>query len=175
MIMLFVFSLLFLVFFICYENSFLTMMVTVDLSFPELVKNSVLLVAGGLFGHIKTLISFSILGIIIYSIVMFAGNNSFLIASVAALLTLSVMPVLCSYIVVFNSFQTVEKQIIVSAEEKKETENVKKETVNTTVDKDELEKLAKGDPEEFVFLDGRMIKRKSIIKMLEKLNNINLP
>ena len=169
MIMLFVFSLLFLVFFISFENSFLTMMVTVDISLGELIRNSVLLVVGGFFGHIKTILSFSLIAIILYSVFVFAGTNTILIASIAALLTLIILPVLCSYIVVYNSYQTIEKQIITPYEENARKEEEKKKADTVSFDRDELIDLAKGDPDEFIFVDGRMIKRRSVIKMLEKI------
>ena len=36
---------------------------------------------------------------------------------------------------------------------------------------EELEPLAKGDPEEYVFLNGKTVKRKNIIKMIEVRKN----
>lgn len=38
---------------------------------------------------------------------------------------------------------------------------------------EELEEYAEGDPNEYVYVDGKMVKRATVLKMLEKLKQNN--
>ncbi len=169
----FVMTVFFTLFFFFFENSLLTMTVTVDLKFGDIVKNSVLLVLKGLGGHIKTVLSFAFMSIIIYSLFMFAGNI-YLVAAILSLITLLFLPVMCSYIIVFNSSKTLKKYIIDPFIEEQVNQDKTSENVNSAEDElyytdiEKLEALAKGDENEFVFLNGKMIKRKAIMNMIDK-------
>lgn len=169
----FVMTVFFTLFFFFFENSLLTMTVTVDLKFGDIVKNSVLLVLKGLGGHIKTVLSFAFMSIIIYSLFMFAGNI-YLVVAILSLITLLFLPVMCSYIIVFNSSKTLKKYIIDPFIEEQVNQDKTSENVNSAEDElyytdiEKLEALAKGDENEFVFLNGKMIKRKAIMNMIDK-------
>lgn len=173
MIASFVMTLFFTLFFLFFENSFLTMTVTVELKCGDIIKNSVLLVLKGLGGHIKTILSFAFMSVIIYSVFMFAGNIYFRMG-IILILTLLFLPIMCSYIVVFNSYKTLKKHIIDPFIEEQNYQNEISENINSldeelyAADIEKLETLSKGDENEFVFLNGKMIKRKTIINMLDK-------
>ncbi len=177
MTVLFGMTIFFTLFFLFFENSFLTMCVTVDLKLGDIVKNSVLLVIKGIAGHLKTVISFAFTAVIIYSIFMFA-RNIYLILAIMSILTILLLPVMCSYIIVFNSYKTLKKHVIDPyVEEKKYQDEISK---NNNADDElyyedieKLRSLSKGDENEFVFLNGKMIKRKTVINILKKYDNDN--
>ncbi len=175
MIVSFVMTIIFTLFFMFFENSFLTMAVTVELKPGDIIRNAVLLVFKGIAGHSKTILSFAFMGIVVYSIFMFA-RNIYLIAAIMCLITLLFLPTMSSYIIVFNSYETLKKHIIDPyIEEQKNKDRISADT-NTieeelyAADIEKLKELSKGDENEFVFLNGKMIKRKNIINMLKMYN-----
>ena len=169
----FVMTLIFTVFFFFFENSLLSMAVTVDLKFMDIIKNSVLLVFKGIAGHIKTLLSFAFISIILYSVFMFAGNI-YLAAAIMAIITLLFLPIMYSYVIVFNSYKTIKKYIIAPYIEQQKSQNKISKAVNRSnedlyaADIEKLRSLSEGDENEFVFLNGKMIKRKTITDILKK-------
>ena len=169
----FVMTVFFTIFFLFFENSLLSMIVTVDLKLGDIIKNSVLLVLKGLGGHIKTILSFAFLFMIIYSLFMFTRNIYF-IAVFMSVIILLFLPIMCSYIIVFNSYKTLKRHIIEPFIEEQNKQNKISEDTNLVeeelyaADIEKLEALSKGDENEFVFLNGKMIKRKAIINMLDK-------
>lgn len=167
-LMAFISSLIFVLFYISLQNSLLTMLVTVDISPGQALKNSVLLFLGGIGGHIKVILSLALVSIMVFSVFLLIRDAliSLLILTVPLLLFL---PVLCAYIVVYNTYQTIEKRVINPYTDEKNEVPVRKEREEEYIpDTDELIRLSKGDPEEFVFLGGKMLKRKKIAEMLEK-------
>ncbi len=165
----FIMSMVFVLFFVCFENSFLTMLVTVDIKVSEAVKNAVLMFIGGIFYHLKVILSLALVIFLMFSVVMIIGD--YLVAGLTLMIPfLLFVPVLCAYIIVYNIFQTVEKIIVIPfTEEKTQSGSEGKNAEDKPEpDREELEKLSKGDPEEYVFVSGRMLKRKTILKMLEE-------
>ena len=166
-------SALMALFFIFMEFSLVTMAVSVELKVSEMLKNSVMLVAGGILQHLKTLVTILFIIAVLTSVMMMSNNWTifFVILGTATLLFL---PVLLSYICVYNEYQTVEKIVIQPyTDEKKKTE-MKKEIAekekNVTIE--ELEMLSKGDKDEYISLKGNMVKRSTVIKMLETKKNV---
>ncbi|MBR2177258.1 MAG: hypothetical protein IJ861_10000 [Clostridia bacterium] len=161
----FVLSFLFALFFIFFEFGLVTMLVSVDIGFGAAVKNAVVLVAGGLVEHLKAIVVFLLTASVIYSAVLLSGNMvvGIIICAAAVLLFL---PVLSAYIIVYNVFRVVERIVIAPFEQQKIQSRQAKEEIYKP-DMDEMIALAKGDPEEYVFLGGRMLKRKAVIKMIE--------
>ena len=90
------------------------------------------------------------------------------------MITLLFLPVLLSYICIYNSYQTIEKAVIKPYAEEKRKTDIKKELAENekTITIEELEMLSKGDEDEYVSLKGRMVKRSTVIKMLETKKNI---
>ena len=169
MIISFILSVIVLLFFICFQNSVLTMTVSVKLGFPDIIRNSAVLVVTGLFGHFKTLLSISLIAVIMFTINMAAGN-AFIILIVAIISTVLFLPVLIAYIIVFNAYQAIEKQIIIPYQEEVEKKNERKANdFSSVTDEDiiELKKLAKGSDDEFVSFRGRMLRRSTVKKIIE--------
>ncbi len=170
-LMAFIFSLIFVLFFAGFENSMLTMLVSVELKPSELIRNSVLLFIGGFFGHVKIILSYALISCLIFSVFMITGDM--LVSALTLLIpVLLLLPALCAYIVVYNSYQTIEKNVINPYTQEKKNCNKKEAPAqkpgSAEIDREELVRLSKGDPEEYVFLDGRMIKRKAIKALLEE-------
>ena len=164
-------SVIFSFFFFSFENSMLTMFVTVDLGFGNITKNSVVLFFAGFWNHLKTLLVYMFIAMTGFSVFMLSGNTILVTVLFAAGGIL--MPLLCAYIVVFNTYQTVEKVVIVhynkASSQLRRADERAREAEKEAADLDEAAALAEGDPEEFVFLGGRMVKRKSVIRLLEKM------
>ena len=167
-------SLIGLLFFICFQNNILTMSVSVKLKFSEIIKNSVVLVVTGLFGHFKTILSISLIAIILYTMNVVAGN-AIVILIVGAISTLFFLPVLCTYIIVFNTYQAIEKQIVLPYQEETENAAVKKSnnfSEITPAEIKELRVLAKGPDDEYVSFRGRMLRRSTIRRLIENHSDV---
>ncbi len=160
--------------FILMELSAIVMAVSVEIGFADIIKNSLLLVVKGFAGHLKTLFALLFVSFLLYSVAALI-NQLIPILIVLGVLTLLTLPALLMYIIVFNSYQTVEKHIISPyAKDREKYERLKEEKEKEEkITPEELESLAKGDPEEYVFLNGKTVKRKTIIKMLEVRRNGN--
>ena len=161
-------SLLTAVFFLFVELSMTTMAISVELKISEILKNSVMLVVGGIVHHLKTFLSLLFVLSLITALVMVSGSWTVFFMILGAV-TVLCLPVMVSYICVYNSYQTVEKSVIIPyieqsriLKEKQEREDTKN---NVTIE--ELEALSKGDKDEYVSLNGIMVKRSTVIKMLE--------
>ena len=155
-------------FFLFMEFSLVTMAGSVELKVSELLKNSVMLIAGGILQHLKTLVTLLFIIAVVTS-VLFMSNSWTIFFIVLGMITILFLPVLTAYICVYNEYQTVDKIVIQPyAEEKKKTEMKKEIAENEkSVTIEELEMLSKGDKDEYVSLRGSMVKRSTVIKMLE--------
>ncbi len=163
-----IFSALVTLFFICVELSLGVMAVSVELKAGELIKNAVMLVLPGFWQHIKTLIWYLFIAAVLFSLVVMI-NHTIAVLVMLAVLTLLLLPTLLTHIAVYNAYQTVEKIIIIpyqknAARQKAQQEQQKQEQQITI---EQLEELAKGNPDEYVSLAGRMVKRRTVLKMLE--------
>ena len=146
--------------------------VSVELSFAEIISNSIIMVMSGFSNHLKTMLSLIFTASVVYSIVVLTGEPVISLIILGAIVVL-LLPVTVIYIIVYNSYQTVEK-LVIKPYQKQESEKIrdrieKENDEKLTVEK--LEPLAKGDPEEYVFLNGKTVKRKNIIKMIEVRKN----
>ncbi len=160
--------------FICVELSAVVMAVSVDLKFTEIIKNSFILVLKGFTNHLKTLFSLFFAVTLVYSLVVLI-REPITLSVILGLFTLTVLPTLMMYIIVYNSYQTVERLVIKPYEQQKKDEPVRqldlRQDESLTIE--DLEPLAKGDPEEYVFLNGKTIKRKTVLRMIEvRKNNV---
>ncbi len=155
-------------FFLFMEFSLVTMAVSVELKVSELLKNSVMLVAGGILQHLKTLVTLLFIIAVVTSVLLMS-NNWIIFFIVLGVITVLFLPVLVSYICVYNAYQTVDKIVIQPYAEERKKAQMKKEIAENekSVTIEELEMLAKGDKEEYVSLRGSMVKRNTVIKMLE--------
>lgn len=165
----FVFSVIFTVYFMFMEFLIPVMTVSVELKFVEILKNSVVLALAGFINNLKTIISIMLVISVIFTIFQLTNN---IIAGliITGILFITLLPTFCVYIVTFNSYQTVEKYVITPYAEAHISEKVKKEKEEAVseIDMNELAELANGNPDEYVFVNGRMIKRSAIQKILDK-------
>lgn len=155
-------------FFLFMEFTIPVMAVSVDLKFMQIIKNAVFFVLLGLTNNLKTLLSLLFVFCILFSLVQFSFLPIVTICFLAVV-TLTLLPVLLVYIVVFNSYQIIEKNIInpYLKEHQSNPKDTETKKTHKTYDYAELERLAKGDPDEYVSLDGRMLKRSTISKMAQ--------
>lgn len=167
-----VFSIIFGLYFLFMEFLIPTMSVSVELKFIQILKNAVVLTLAGFINNLKTLISFMLVFSVIFTMFQLLGNPIINVI-IIGLLVIILLPVFCTYIVTFNSYQTIEKYVInpYIKEHIAEKQQEQKENAVAEIDIDELSELAQGNPDEFVFLNGRMLKRSAIQKMLEKRLN----
>lgn len=168
----FVFSVIFTLYFAFMEFLIPVMSVSVELKFIEILKNSVVLALGGFVNNLKTTLSLMLVGSVIFTIIQLTGNI-ILGLIITGILLIVILPVFCIYIITFNTYKTVEKFVIKPYAEAhaEETKQQEKEDAVSEFDEDELKKLADGNPDEFVFLNGRMLKRSAIQKILENKKN----
>ena len=166
-------SLLAGLFFLFMELSMVTMAVSVELKVSELLRNSVMLVTVGILQHLKTLVWLLFIMAVVTSVLLMS-NSWIIFFVVLGVITLLFLPVLLSYICIYNSYQTIEKAVIKPYAEEKRKTDIKKELAENekTITIEELEMLSKGDKDEYVSIKGRMVKRSTVIKMLETKKNI---
>ncbi len=149
-----------LIFFLM-DSSAIVMAVSVELKFTEIIRNSLLLIVKGFTNHLKTFVALLFVLCLCLSVMMTTGN-AVVSLTIMGVLTAAVLPVLVTYIIVFNSYQTIERLVIMPYTTQQNDQHEKKE-----ITLEELEKLIKGDPNEYVYLHGKMIKRSSAVKMYE--------
>ncbi len=158
--------------FLMMEFSALVMAASVDIGFTDILRNSLVLIGKGITNHLKTLFALLFAAFMLYTII--ATIPSIVVSLiVVGVLTFLLLPALLTYIVVYNSYQTIEKHVIMPYRrqtEKEEQIRLEKEKEDSlTVD--DLLPLSKGDPEEYVFLNGKTLKRRTILKMIEVRQN----
>lgn len=163
-----IFSALVTVVFVCAELSVTTMAVSVDLKGSALLKNSVMLILPGFRQHIKTLLTYLFISSLLFSTAAVTGNT-ITVLIVMGILTLLLLPALLTHIMVYNSYQTIEKIVIspYMEEHQKQRQRHEQEQKEQQITIEELEALSKGNPDEYVSLAGRMVKRSTVRKMLE--------
>ena len=162
-------SLIVAVLFMLMEFTIQVMAVSVELRPIQILKNSVFLIIGGFTYHLKTLISLFLVFCLLYTIVQISVTPVIAII-LTGILTLLLLPVLIVYIIVFNSYQIVEKNVITPyMNEHKSPKNNEIKTKQYTYE--ELLQLSKGNPDEYVSVGGRMLKRSTVAKMADAHKN----
>ena len=154
--------------FILMDFSAIVMAVSVDIGYADILKNSLMLIGKGFVNHLKTLFALLFVGFLLYTTVALLQN--FVVSMIViGVLTLLCLPTLLMYVITYNAYQTIEKIIILpySAQQQKvkRLQEVQKQDEQLTLA--DLEPLAQGDPEEYVFLNGKTVKRKTVLKMIE--------
>lgn len=158
--------------FVFAELSAVVMAVSVELKFAEIIKNSFIMIIGGFANHLKTLMSLLFAASIVYSLAVLMNSYAASLILIGVLM-FTVIPSFIIYIIVYNSYQNIERIVIQpyikSQKDEKLMQLQKEKDDKLTVE--ELERLAKGDPEEYVFLNDKTVKRKTILKMIEVRKN----
>ena len=153
--------------FVLMDFSAVVMAVSVDIGFGDIIKNSLLLIIKGFLNHLKTIFALLFISFLLYTTIVLIQN--FVIAMVVmGLLTLIFLPTLLMYIITYNSYQTIEKHIILpySAEQQRKQRLQEEQKKDELLTLEDLEPLSHGDPEEYVFLGGKTVKRKTVLKMI---------
>ncbi len=164
MILSLIMSIFLVLVFLMLQFSMNVMAATVDIKISRVIKNSVLLLGAGFFGHLKTLLSLFLVFIAMFSIIIVTGSPIASICTAALLIALG-LPVFISYIIVFNTYNTVEKTVIEPFRKEEEKRRSIEEDPIEKLDYETLVSLSKGDPEEYVSIGGKMIRRKTIEKI----------
>ncbi len=152
-------TLLFTLFFICFENSLLTMLAGVDLPAGAAVRNAVILTIGGFVGHLKTIFTFLLIAAVLYTLAAFSGQFWVFLLILAAV-TLLCLPMLCLAVIVHNAQPAVWNYVVEPfAETEKKPSQAAPAGEDAPEDDPQWELLCQGDPEEYVFLQGRMVRR----------------
>ena len=160
--------------FLFMELSALVMSVTLDIGFSDVIKNSMVMVVKGFFNHLKTIFGLMFVAFIVYSVLALI-NQMIPVLIVSGVLTVTVLPAMIMYIISYNSYQTIEKHIIlpyskeVQMEKQAKLEKEKEDAMTIQ----ELEPLSKGDPDEYILFNGKTVKRKVILQMIEVRKNGN--
>lgn len=143
------------------------MTVTVKLRSVDIFKNSLLLSFMAIIQNGKTLIALLFIFALIFSVILFIPDMIIAVCVMAALV-LFILPTLIFLIIGYNSYPAIKDFVIDSKTEKKPQEE-HKETILPQLTAEELEEYAVGDPNEYVYVDGKMVKRATVLKMLEKI------
>ena len=158
--------------FVFIDLSAIVMAVSVELSFAEIIRNSIVMIMSGFANHLKTMLSLIFTASVVYSIVVLTGNPVVSLIILGVIIA-ALLPITVIYIIVYNSYQTVEK-LVIKPYQQQESEKIQNRIDKENDEKltiEELEPLAKGDPEEYVFLNGKTVKRKYILKMIDVRKN----
>lgn len=158
--------------FVFIDLSAIVMAVSVELGFAEIIRNSIVMIMSGFANHLKTMLSLIFTASVVYSIVVLTGEP-FVSLIILGVIIVTLLPITVTYIIVYNSYQTVEK-LVIKPYQKQESERIQNRIEKENDEKltiEELEPLAKGDPEEYVFLNGKTVKRKYILKMIDVRKN----
>lgn len=156
------------------------MTVTFDLSLKNIYKNSFLMS----FGELKNNF-FSTLGLFLLFIfcatIFLASPNAIVLVIVSLTIAVILVPSLASYIMNFYVYKDMENLLVnkseMSDDLKRQIENQKKgleaKKANEKPDFSVLDLDEKKDGEEYLFFNGKMIKRKVLIEMKKKQENSN--
>lgn len=143
------------------------MTVTVKLRSIDIFKNSLLLSFMAIVQNLKTLLALVFIFALVFSLIILISNITIEICVLAALV-LIILPTLIFLVIGYNSYPAIKRFVIDSKTEKKPQEE-KKTVVLPQLTAEELEEYAEGDPDEYVYVDGKMVKRATVLKMLEKI------
>lgn len=144
------------------------MTVTVKLRSIDIFKNSLLLSFMAIIQNGKTLLALLFIFALIFSIILLIPNMIVAVCVMSALV-LFVLPTLIFLIIGYNSYFAVKDFVIDSKTEKKSQSEQPQKPVLPNLTAEELEEYAVGDPNEYVYVDGKMIKRATVLKMLQKI------
>ena len=150
------------------------MIVTLQLRLIDIYKNALIFVFAGIGGNLKTLLSLLLVGSVLGMIILISAS----VVPLAGIIVASVLFLwigfsLCGYIISFNAYPTTKKLAIDAYNNKSAT--LSKEPTNPYEDLsyEELEPYLEGDPDEYVYVSGRMMKRSSVQALAKSIRNSN--
>ncbi len=148
------------------------MTATMDISMRDTYRNCVLFSFGELKNNILATAGLLILGIIIFAVV-YIINNEIAAAVIITIFQAFVIPSTAQYIITFYVYDDMVSILDASKREKRsESENLEAEKRPSTVvineeDSEALEQLAEESRDEFIFYNGKMIRRSELEKLRE--------
>lgn len=162
------------------------MTVSFELKLKDVLKNSALMT----FGEFKNNF-FSTIGIVIFlAIALFpllvipylasvisVGIVEILLTAYLAISLGILIPAPCAMIISHYLYPNMKTVIsgegVPTFKPASQSDNTKSETTETTPTPEEIEELSKGDGDEYIFYQGKMIRRKVLLKMLKEKENKN--
>ena len=158
-----------------------TMTVTFELSLKNIYKNCFLMTFGELKNNFFSLVGLFLLCLVTVTI-FFTSVHRVMLIILTIIMVVFIIPTTVAYIINFYIYKDMESIIVnknkKANEIKEEIEKQKQERFNknvleadvdfSTVDLDERK-----DMEEYLFFNGKMIKRKVLIEMKKRQENIN--
>lgn len=166
-----VFSIIIALMFFCMAINIGVMTVTVRLRLADIYKNALILVFMGLVNNLKTIVSLLFMGAVSFFIII-TLPDMIILSIVFGVLMLTVLPTFVLLLITHNSYPAIQKYII---QAKTDSDLLNKSSDENRVEvpkltRDELLEYADGNPDEFVFVGGKMLRRSTVQKMLEKLD-----
>lgn len=147
------------------------MTVTFDLSLKDIYKNSFLMSFGELKNNLLASLGLFLLALFCATIFITVPSFTILLITMAVL-ALLVIPTTASFIINFYIFKDMMTMIGEEAEPS-DTDDVISPSESVKLDFSSLDLDEKKDGEEYLFFNGKMIKRKVLIKMRDRQENEN--
>ena len=147
------------------------MTVTFDLSLKDIYKNSFLMSFGELKNNLLASLGLFLLALFCATIFITVPSFTILLITMAVL-ALLVIPATASFIINFYIFKDMMTMIGEEAEPS-DTDAVISPAESVKLDFSSLDLDEKKDGEEYLFFNGKMIKRKVLIKMRDRQENEN--
>ena len=145
------------------------MTVTLDIPLKNTYRNCFLFSFGELKNNLLTTVALLILSAIVFS-VLFMANNLWVIFSVIIFLQIFILPSTIQYIITFYVY---DSMVDILDENKKNYDENKKNQEKIQINEQEAEEISdfiSDTKDEYIFYNGRMIKRSEVEKMLNKSN-----
>lgn len=173
-----VLSIIIALMFFCMAINIGVMTVTVKLKQVDIYKNALILVFMALVNNLKTVISLMFMGAVSFFII-FTLPDMVILSIIFGVLMITVLPTFVFLLITHNSYPAIQKYIIQAKTDsdllnKKDEENNRVEVSALT--REELLEYAEGNPDEFVFVGGKMLRRSTVQKMLKEYDgNVGEP
>lgn len=155
---------------VLFASYYMNMMtVTMDIPLRDLYRNCVLFSFGELKNNILTTFALVIFGSVIFTI-LYIINNPIVVLLVLALLQLFIIPSTVQFIITFYTYDDMIAILDETKRTKKDDDTEKKPEKAPVIDKSEAEDISKAasdSKDEYIFYNGRMIKRSEVEKLLD--------
>ncbi len=148
------------------------MTVTMDISLKDTYRNCALFSFGELKNNIFVTIGLLILSAVVFSI-FYIVNNAAAVLLILGLLQLFIFPSLIQYIITFYIFDDMVAILDESRKKVRSDDEEDRTSRQPKLEREEAEdisRLTEGSRDEYIFYNGRMIKRSEVESMLESSN-----
>ena len=154
--------------FVLFASYYMNVMtVTMDISLKDTYRNCALFSFGELKNNFLATAALLILAAVIYTI-SFIVNNMWVVLIILAMLQLFLLPSTISFIITFYVYDDMVAILDVTRRKKDDEEEKKAPIPKLDVNEaHELAHIAEESRDEYIFYNGRMIKRSEVEKMIE--------